>query len=123
MVKKFFAASLLLILSGAAWADETPPVTNDAKGVKHAYQANAIQEGNLTQAERELLLVIAEDPHNPYALLNLAYVYQQSGRNDQARILYERVLELRSNPLAELPSGKPARVKRIAQRGITEIGK
>ncbi len=122
MVKKIFAVNLLLILSGAAWADVTPPV-NDAKGVKHAYQANAIQEGNLTQAERELLLVIAEDPHNPYALLNLAYVYQQSGRNDQARILYERVLELRGNPLAELSSGKPARVKRIAQRGITETGK
>ena len=121
MVKKIFAASLLLILSGAAWADNTPPV-NDANGVKHAYQANAIQEGNLTQAERQLLLVIAEDPHNPYALLNLAYVYQQSGRNDQARILYERVLELRSNPLAELSSGKPARVKRIAQRGIAGIG-
>lgn len=123
MVKKIFAASLLLILSGATWADETPPVTNDSDGIKQSYQANAIQEGNLTQAERELLLVIAEDPHNPYALLNLAYVYQQSGRNDQARILYERVLELRSNPLAELSSGKPARVKRIAQRGITEIGK
>ena len=123
MVKKIFAASLLLILSGATWADEAPPVTNDSDGIKQSYQANAIQEGNLTQAERELLLVIAEDPHNPYALLNLAYVYQQSGRNDQARILYERVLELRGNPLAELSSGKPARVKRIAQRGITEIGK
>lgn len=124
MVNKILTVtSLLLILSGATWADDNPPVINDTNDVNQSYQANAIQEGNLTMAERELLLVVAEDPHNPYALLNLAYVYQQSGRNDQARILYERVLDLRSNPLAKLSTGKPARVKRIAQRGIAEIEK
>ena len=124
MVKNLLTVtSLLLILSGAAWADDNPPVINDTNDVNQSYQADAIQEGNLTQAERELLLVVAENPHNPYALLNLAYVYQQSGRDDQARILYERVLDLRSNPLAKLSTGKPARVKRIAQRGIAEIGK
>lgn len=124
MVNKILTVtSLLLILSGAAWADDNPPVIHDTNDVNQSYQANAIQEGNLTMAERELLLVVAEDPHNPYALLNLAYVYQQSGRNDQARILYERVLDLRSNPLAKLSTGKPARVKRIAQRGIDEIEK
>ena len=124
MVNKILTVtSLLLILSGAAWADDNPPVINDSNEASRSYQANAIREGNLTQAERELLLVVAEDPHNPYALLNLAYVYQQSGRNDQARILYERVLDLRSNPLAKLSTGKPARVKRIAQRGIDDIEK
>ena len=124
MVKKLLTVtSLLLILSGAARADDNPPVINDTNDINQSYQANAIQEGNLTQAERELLLAVAENPHNPYALLNLAYVYQQSGRDEQARILYERVLDLRSNPLAKLSSGKPARVKRIARRGIAEIGK
>ena len=123
MVKILTVTSLLLILTGAAWADDNPPVINDSNNVSQSYQANAIQEGNLTLAERELLLVVAENPHDPYALLNLAYVYQQSGRSDQARILYERVLGMRTNPLAELSSGKPARVKRIAQRGIAEIEK
>ena len=121
MVKNSIAISLLLILSGAAWADENPPIINDSKGVTQSYQADTIKEGNLTLAERELRSLIAENPHDPYALLNLAYIYQQSGRNYQARVLYERVLDLRSNPLAELPSGKPARVKRIAQRGIDEL--
>ena len=120
MVKNITVTSLLLVLTGAAWADNSPVIT-DSRGVSQAYQADAIQEGNLTSAERELRSLIAENPHDPYALLNLAYLYQQSGRNYQARVLYERVLDLRGNPLAELPSGKPARVKRIAQRGIDEL--
>lgn len=121
MVKKLIVTSLLLAMTGAVWAGDYTPVTKDSQDGSQSYQAASIQDGEMNSAERELRSMIAENPHDPYALLNLAYVYQQSGRHYQARVLYERVLELRSNPLAELPSGKPARVKRIARRGIDEL--
>jgi len=118
MVNKVTVLSLLLAMTSVAWAGEYKTLVEDTQGSRQSYQVNSIQDGDLNAAERKLRSRIAQDPHDPYALLNLAYICQQSGRYEQARALYERVLELRSNPLAELPTGKPVRVKRIAQRGI-----
>lgn len=123
--------SLLLVLP-LGWADTAAtsaeevvvkalPITEESATAKPAYQAQAIRQGDFDLAENKLLGLLAEEPGNPYALLNLAFVYQRSGRAEQALILYNRVLELRKNPLAELSSGQPARVKRIAQRGIAVI--
>ena len=129
---RLFAFISLLIAFPASWADaavsteemvvEARQTSGEVAGTQRVYEAQAIRDGNFNVAERNLLVLLAEQPNNPYALLNLAFVYQQSGRAEQALILYNRVLELRKNPLAELPSGQPARVKRIAQRGIDGIG-
>ena len=129
---RLFAVISLLIAFPASWADAAVPteervveasrMSGEVADTQRVYEARAIRDGNFDIAERNLLVLLAEQPDDPYALLNLAFVYQQSGRVEQALILYNRVLELRKNPLAELPSGQPARVKRIAQRGINDIG-
>ncbi len=38
---------------------------------------------------------LALNPNNPYALLNMGVVYQNTGRPEKAREMYNRVIELR----------------------------
>ena len=85
------------------------------------YQVQLIAEGKLAEAEQGLLVMLEKDPRDPYALLNLAYVYQKSGDAEKARQVYQRILEQRQNPYAELKSGKPEAVKSIARRGIAQL--
>lgn len=87
------------------------------------YQVQLIAEGRLAEAEQGLLAMLDKDPRDPYALLNLAYVYQKSGDAEKARQIYQRVLDHRPNPYAELESGKPEEVKSIARRGLAQLEK
>jgi Tfp pilus assembly protein PilF len=87
------------------------------------YQVQLIANGKLVEAEQGLLVMLEKDPNDPYALLNLAYVYQKSGDQEKARQVYQRILEQRQNPYAELKSGKPEAVKSIARRGIAQLEK
>ncbi|MEX2352543.1 MAG: tetratricopeptide repeat protein [Gammaproteobacteria bacterium] len=82
------------------------------------YQVEAIAADKLTEAERELQAILAKDPNDPYALLNLAYVYQKNGNQAGAREVYNRILSLQADPYAELASGRTERVKSIARRGM-----
>ena len=85
------------------------------------YQANTIMSGDLASAEQELLTVLDANPNDPYALLNLAYIYQRAGEQKKASQLYSRILTLKTNPYAELASGEKENVKNIARRGIARI--
>jgi Tfp pilus assembly protein PilF len=86
-----------------------------------AYQSSAIASGDYVTAEHNLQSILAKDPNDPYALLNLAFVYQKSGQAAKAREMYQRILEQRQNPLAESPQGRSRPVKAIAQRGIESL--
>lgn len=87
----------------------------------NTYQVDAIAQGNLAEAEQGLLAVLEKNPNDPYALLNLAYVYQKSGNATKAQEVYQRILSLKENPYAELATGKPEAVKSIARRGIAQM--
>jgi len=110
-MQKLSRISLFFILFGAypaiAFSDEAS-----------TYQVEAIAADNLDQAESELLTILAKDPNDPYALLNLAYVYQKAGDQTKAREVYNRILTMKDDPYAELASGKTERVKSIARRGM-----
>ncbi len=84
----------------------------------NTYQAEAIAGGEYQQAEAELLQILSSSPNDPFALLNLAVVYHKNGETEKARKVYDQILELKQNPLAELARGKPQRVKAIAQQGL-----
>lgn len=88
---------------------------------QYNYEVDLIAEGNLVEAEQGLLTQLGKDPNDPYALLNLAYVYQKSGDETKAREVYLRILEQRQNPYAQLMSGKPKAVKSLARRGIASL--
>jgi len=86
-----------------------------------SYQADAIASGKLAEAEQGLLVILEKNPNDPYALLNLAFVYQKTGDAVKAQQVYQRILDLKNNPYAELASGKPEPVKNIARRGIARL--
>lgn len=109
-------ANILLIIIGLT-GYSTAGYSEDSS----SYHADAIANGNLTDAEQGLLAILDKDPNDPYALLNLAYVYQKSGDATKAQQVYQRILELKSNPYAELTSGKQEPVKNIARRGIARL--
>lgn len=110
-MKKLTAISLFFILFA------TFPVISVSQEAG-TYQVEAIASDNLAQAESELLTILDNDPNDPYALLNLAYVYQKSGDQARARDIYNRILTLKADPYAELASGRTERVKSIARRGM-----
>ena len=65
------------------------------------------------EAERELEAALALNPAYPPALQNLANLYEDLGRREEALDLYERILESGS---AGLPGSGPVCAARTARR-------
>jgi Flp pilus assembly protein TadD len=55
------------------------------------------QRGNRALAEKAYELALERQPKNPAACERLALLYIQGGRNDDARMLFERALDLQSD--------------------------
>lgn len=55
---------------------------------------NAMQAGDMQQAESLLKKALAENPNNPHAHTNLGALYQNTDRPEMARTHYERVIAL-----------------------------
>ena len=53
-----------------------------------------LQRGDYAQAEKYLDQALSENPNNPYAILNLGAVYQNTGRAEKARKTYEKLITL-----------------------------
>lgn len=93
-------------LTGKAYADDTDQ-----------YRTDEILVGDYAQAEQKLLAQLKQDPNDPYVILNLAVVYRTTGRLDEARAMYDRILSQRDNPYAQVADGKVKPVKSIAKVG------
>jgi tetratricopeptide (TPR) repeat protein len=71
-----------------------------SQGIAQAYQA--LQQGNLDQAEALYREAVQSDPQNLDAVLGLATIAAQRGNAQQAIGFYERALELEPrNPVAQ----------------------
>ena len=57
----------------------------------------AIERGRLVEAEQHLQTALVFDPDDPYTLLNMGYVFQQTGRYDEAREVYHKLIALHSD--------------------------
>lgn len=80
------------------------------KGFSH------IENGQLVEAEQVLTEAVQANPNNPYALLNLGTVYQRTGRFDEAREMFEKVIAMN-------PTEKPAKRSKFIEesKNIKEI--
>lgn len=105
------ALGFTLILTGQTIAQES------ADSV--AYDAILAQDW--AAAEAQLTAALKANPKDPFGLLNLAYVMRATGREDEAKKIYERVMAMDVNPLAELGEGKARRVKTIAKKSIAAM--
>jgi len=97
---------LILILFASAPGCTTKDMTLSDQGFR------AISAGNYVEAEKHLEQALSENPDNPYALLNMGVVYQNTGRPEKATEMYERVIGLNPSAKAtesniETATGKP----------------
>ena len=53
-----------------------------------------IKDGNYQKAEEYLQKSLSINPDNPYAVLNMGVVYYETGRKEQAREMFNKVLSL-----------------------------
>jgi len=119
-MKKLLAFALFGALAATgAQAAQAQGTADDV--AKENYKANAILQGNYTEAERDLQAALAENPEDVFALLNLAAVYQQTGQAEKAAELYDRVLKARENPYAMAANGRPTKAKSIAREGRARL--
>ena len=112
--------SLLLLLLGIAliWmgCGGSSYVTQD---IYLAHQGFVeLSKGNYSVAEANLLVSLDIKPNNPYSLLNLGAVYQDTGRTWQAVEMYEKLLELNPEQTA-IQSNK----ERYRGKSLVEITK
>jgi Tfp pilus assembly protein PilF len=82
----FLIASIAAALGGCA---VTP--SSETKLVKSGFEYILNQQWS--EAESVLLQALESNADDPYALLNLGAVYQQTGRNEEAREMYNRVID------------------------------
>jgi tetratricopeptide (TPR) repeat protein len=55
---------------------------------------DSISNGNFKDAEYYLDEALKENPNNPFAILNMGVVYQNTNRIPQAKEMYEKVIRL-----------------------------
>ncbi|MBX3594661.1 tetratricopeptide repeat protein [Sphingomonas sp.] len=84
------------------------------------YAHAEILKGDYQQAERRLVAEQRIFPSMPEVLLNLAAVYSNTGRPDQARALYNKVLALDPVDMT-VAGGEIAPSHLVAHRGLALI--
>ena len=105
------------LLSLTQFAGATSPAAPPADDVGY----RAILARDWTTAERQLLAGLEKDPTNVFRQLNLAWVYSQTGRKDQAAMIYQRILMSDRDQLAADQSGQGRSVKALAERGLSLV--
>ncbi len=86
------------------WAQGKQLVNIAKRNYDMAYSNLAYEElarNNYLKAEEYLQKALALNPDNPYALLNMGVVYQNTGRPEKAREMYNKVIELRAKAGAD----------------------
>lgn len=111
-MKKFvLTCAVALALGAPAFAADT------------AYQA--MVDGKWSQAETLLRQGLAQNPNDTSRMLNLAFVLQNSGKQAEAAAIYQKVLQLDSNPLVAVDDpyvlSRPERAKQVARKGMAAI--
>lgn len=80
--------------------------------------ARAIMNEDWATAETLILAGLEEHPGDVFRLLNLAAIYGQTEREDEAAAIYRQILDSDESRVAALPSGQGQPVKAIAERGL-----
>lgn len=113
----FGVLALATMLSAAQVAGATSPAAPPADDV--AYRA--IVSHDWATAEKQLLAGLEKDPANVFRQLNLAWVYSQTGRKEEAAMIYQRILMSDRDMLAADQSRQGRSVKALAERGLSLV--
>ena len=80
----------------------------------------AIKQGDFNTAERALVAERRIYPSRPELMINLATVYRNTGRRDEARALYESVLA-QPNMLMDVTTERTAWPHTLANAGLARL--
>ena len=86
-------------------------VTRDMMHNETGYRA--LSKGDYKKAEDDLNAALKAKPTNPYALLNLGALYQNTGRNEEAKKMYNKLIELNPSTTASRSNKKGAEGKKL----------
>ena len=87
------AKVLLMLIALVLWAcANSVHVSQDMFLSEHGFVE--LSKGNYLEAEAYLLAAMEMNPTNPYTLLNLGVVFQDTGRTKEAIQMYQTVIEL-----------------------------
>lgn len=105
----------LIILAAAPLVAAIPAQAQDS-----AVASTHIAQGDYSRAESKLLAELRIHPGRPELLLNLAAVYARTGRADEARSLYTKVLS-KDDVLMDISTDQSAGSHALAQRGLRRL--
>jgi uncharacterized protein HemY len=108
----------LLALSACAGASMSTASLPEAGYTPGSLAYSAIMDSDWKRAEAQLAKSTAAED-DPARLLNLAHVYRKTGRELEAKQLYEAVLAEPDMTL-ELASGEPASAHALAQKALAQ---
>jgi Tfp pilus assembly protein PilF len=83
----------------------------------------AIQNRDWVTAEQQLKAGLQQDPGNLSRQLNLAWVYAQTGRKEEAAALYREILRRDQDRVVTLSERDGTPVAQLARRGLALLGK
>lgn len=92
---KWFALIFIIgiMIVGCAILHEDMRLSNKGLG--------EIKNGNYQEAEKYLQKALTINPDNPYAILNMGVVYYNTGRKEQAREMFNKVISMGPKETAE----------------------
>jgi tetratricopeptide (TPR) repeat protein len=108
------AVVLVIALAGC-----TTTPTNANRLAMDGYEY--IKQGKMDKAEQALNAALEDDPKNPFALLNLGVVYQETGRREEALRKWLQVVDLDSSETAArstVSAERGEKLKNIARRNL-----
>lgn len=116
---RFLPLYILLIMNLMACGgfQSEPQIPYDMMMANRGYEE--LVKENFDQAEAFFDVARSVNPNNPYALLNLGVVYQNTGRKSAAKQMYEKVIELNPNYRVEKSTNAGHKGKSLAE--IAEI--
>ena len=86
---------------------------------------NEMSAGNYDRAEATLNVSLSINPSNPYALLNLGVLYQNTGRIEEARKMYQKLIALNPGEVAAQSTSSKHEGKKlieIARENLDALG-
>ena len=96
---KIYIAIILMLFLSACGSTSSSSLPYDMTLANEGY-AELIKQ-NYDQAEAFFDLALSINPTNPYALLNLGVIYQNTGRAEDAKMMYQKVIDLNPEMTAE----------------------
>jgi tetratricopeptide (TPR) repeat protein len=110
---KALVSILLLVMLCGCGMNNQAELPYDMTIANRGYQAMVKQ--NYEEAEAFFDLALSVNPENPYALLNLGVVYHNTGRLEQAKQLYRKVIELKSTTKANYATDNKFQGKMLSE--------